>query len=197
MGGLRIGLTGGLAAGKSTVGRWLEEAGLPVMDADKVVLELYMPGAPGAILVQELFGDAYLLEDGSVNRPRLAELVFSEAAARVRLEAAIHPLVRSRFEAYSAKQPVAVLEATLLVESGLDAECDLVITVEADPEIRLQRAMDRGMDEEEARRRLGAQGGGEQRRAAAHRVLWNNSSPADLRLQVDELFHLIAKGEAG
>ena len=197
MGGLRIGLTGGLAAGKSTVGRRLEEAGLPVMDADKVVVELYMPGAPGAALVRELFGDAYLLEDGSVNRPRLADLVFSDSEARHRLEAAIHPLVLSRFEAYAAKQPVAVLEATLLVESGLDAECDLVVTVEADPETRLRRAVDRGMDEAEARRRHEAQGSGEQRRAAAHRVLWNNGSPADLRLQVDDLLHQIDEGAAG
>lgn len=187
MGDLRIGLTGGLAAGKSTVGRWLKEAGFPVLDADRVVAELYSSGAAGAALVQEHFGDAFILEDGSVDRARLAELVFSDAEARLRLEAAIHPLVRDRFEAFAADEPIAVLEATLLVESGLDTECDLVVTVEADPALRAQRAIDRGMDEEEAKRRLEAQGSGEERRAAAHRILWNNGSPDQLRRQVDEL----------
>jgi dephospho-CoA kinase len=195
MGDLRIGLTGGLAAGKSTVGRWLEEAGIPVLDADKVVAELYTSGAAGAALVQSLFGDGFILEDGSVNRPRLAEVVFSDSEARRRLEAAIHPLVRDRFEAYAVSQPVAVLEATLLVESGLDAECDLVVTVEADPVLRLRRAVARGMEEAEAIRRFEAQGSGEQRRAAADRVLWNNDSPDELRRQVDELVQHLNNGD--
>ena len=187
MSDLRIGLTGGLAAGKSTVGRWLEEAGIPVLDADKVVADLYASGAAGTERVQELFGDAFLLEDGAVDRARLAELVFSDAEARLRLESAIHPLVRARFEAFAARQPIAVLEATLLVESGLATECDLVITVEADPTLRVKRAIDRGMDAVEAKRRLEAQGSGDERRAAAHRILWNNGAPAELRRQVDDL----------
>lgn len=195
MGLLRIGLTGGLAAGKSTVGRWLEEAGFPVMDADEVVAELYTSGAAGAVLVQNLFGDSFILEDGSVDRSRLAALVFSDSAARLRLEAAIHPLVRDRFATYAANQSAAVLEATLLVESGLDAECDLVITVEADPALRLQRAVDRGMDEEEAKRRLEAQSSGADRRAAAHWILWNNGSPEELRRQVDELLAQLNNGD--
>lgn len=195
MGRLRIGLTGGLAAGKSTVGRWLENAGFPVMDADEVVAELYKSGAPGAVLVQHLFGDSFILDDGSVNRSLLAELVFSNSSARLQLEAAMHPLVRDRFETYAADQSVAVLEATLLVESGLAAECDLVIAVEADPALRLRRAVDRGMDEAEAERRLEAQGSGAQRRAAAHRILWNNGSPDELRLQVDELIDQLNDGD--
>ncbi len=195
MGQLRIGLTGGLAAGKSTVGRWLEEAGFPVMDADEVVAELYTSGAAGAVLVQNLFGDSFILEDGSVDRSRLAALVFSDSAARLRLEAAIHPLVRDRFATYAANQSAAVMEATLLVESGLDAECDLVITVEADPALRLQRAVDRGMDEEEAKRRLEAQSSGAARRAAAHWILWNNGSREELRRRVDELLAQLNNGD--
>lgn len=195
MGQLRIGLTGGLAAGKSTVGRWLEEAGFPVMDADEVVAELYTSGAAGAVLVQNLFGDSFILEDGSVDRSRLAALVFSDSAARLRLEAAIHPLVRDRFATYAANQSAAVMEATLLVESGLDAECDLVITVEADPALRLQRAVDRGMDEEEAKRRLEAQSSGVARRAAAHWILWNNGSREELRRRVDELLAQLNNGD--
>lgn len=184
---MRVGLTGGLASGKSTVGRWLQEAGIPVMDADRVVANLYLPGSAGAQIVGELFGSEYLLEDGSVDRLRLAELIFVDHQARRRLEAAIHPLVRSRFEAFATRQPVAVLEATLLVESGLDADCDLVVTVEADVELRRQRAIDRGLEATEVERRLAAQGTGEQRRAAAGEVLWNNGSPEDLRRRVDEL----------
>jgi len=197
MGTRRIGLTGGLASGKSTVGRWLEEAGIPVMDADLVVAELYAADAPGAVEVQRLFGDDYLLDDGSVNRPRLADLVFSDSRARDRLEAAIHPLVRSRFEAFATGRSVAVLEATLLVESRLDDECELVVTVEADPTVRLQRAKDRGMDEEEARRRLQAQGTAERRCAAADRILSNNGSRDLLKSQVDELILELTRGEDG
>ncbi len=197
MGAQRIGLTGGLAAGKSTVGRWLEEAGIPVLDADRVVAELYGSGAAGAARVQSLFGENFLLEDGSVNRPRLAELVFSDDEARRQLEEAIHPLVRNRFEEFAAPQAVAVLEATLLVESGLNAECDLVITVEADPELRLLRASGRGMDEAEAQRRLEAQGSGEQRRDASHHVLWNNGSLEDLRRQVDEIIDQLKPASRG
>ena len=197
MGAQRIGLTGGLAAGKSTVGRWLEEAGIPVLDADRVVAELYGSGAAGAARVQSLFGEDFLLEDGSVNRPRLAELVFSDDEARRQLEEAIHPLVRHRFEEFAAPQAVAVLEATLLVESGLNAECDLVITVEADPELRLQRASGRGMDAAEAQRRLEAQGCGEQRRDASHHALWNNGSLEDLRRQVDEIIDQLKPATRG
>ena len=193
----RIGLTGGLASGKSTVGRWLEEAGIPVMDADQVVAELYAAGAPGAVEVLRLFGGDYLRDDGSVNRPQLAELIFSNSQARDRLETAIHPLVRRRFEAFAAGRSVAVLEATLLVESGLDGECELVVTVEADPAVRLQRAKDRGMDEQEARRRLQAQGNGDQRRAAADYILSNDGSRDLLRSQVDELILELTRGEEG
>lgn len=192
---LRIGLTGGLAAGKSTVGQWLEQAGIPVMDADRVVAELYASGAPGAAAVQKLFGDDLLHEDGSVNHARLADMIFSNRQARDRLEAAIHPIVHRRFEEFAARQTVAVLEATLLVESGLHLDCDLVITVEADPDLRRHRAMARGMDEEEAQRRLKAQGSGEQRRAAADHILWNDGSPDQLRRRVDELILQLTRGD--
>jgi dephospho-CoA kinase len=186
-----------MAAGKSTVGRWLEEAGIPVMDADRVVAELYESGAAGALEVQRLFGDDLLFEDGSVNRARLADLIFSNKEARDRLEAAIHPMVWRRFEDFAAHHAVAVLEATLLVESGLHAECDQVITVEADPALRRQRAVGRGMDEEEAQRRLDAQGSGEERRAAAHHILWNDDSTDQLRHQVDELVQQLTRGNEG
>ncbi|MGB6853170.1 MAG: dephospho-CoA kinase [Thermoanaerobaculia bacterium] len=184
----RVGLTGGLAAGKSTVAGWLGEAGFRVIDADRLVAELYRPGGEGARAVSELFGAEFLADDGSVDHPRLAREVFAEPAARRRLEEAIHPLVKQRFDKLTRDSDgVAVLEATLLVEAGFTPDFDLVVTVEADPELRLQRAVARGLEPAAARRRLEAQSEPALRIAAAHRVLWNNGSLDELRSEVDEL----------
>lgn len=186
---LTVGLTGGLASGKSTVAGLLAEAGFRVVDADRLVAELYRPGEAGAAAVRELFGAAALSADGGVDHRRLADVVFADPAARQRLEAAIHPLVRRRFSelAARAEEPVVVLEATLLVEAGYAPDFDLVISVEADPAIRLERAVGRGLSAAEARRRLAAQGAGDQRRAAADLLLDNDGSPAALRARVGEL----------
>ncbi len=185
---LRIGLTGGLASGKSTVARQLAEAGFQVFDADELVARLYAPGQPGARAVAEKFGANYLDKEGAVDKPRLARLVFSDHAARATLEAAIHPLVRASFSRLgtAAASPI-VLEATRLVEAGFAPDFDLVVTVEASPEIRLQRAVARGLAREEALRRLAAQGDGNERRAAAHRAIDNNGTAEELRAQVDVL----------
>jgi dephospho-CoA kinase len=185
---LRVGLTGGLAAGKSTVARLLAEHGLTVFDADRLVAELYGPGQPGAARVRELFGDSALGPDGSVDRTRLAALVFREPDALRRLEAAIHPLVRDRFEEVAGRiGGIVVVEATRLVEAGWGDDLDLVVTVEAPAELRLERAVARGMDREEARRRLAAQGEGEARRRRADRVLVNDGDLAALRDEVESL----------
>ncbi|MGD2115850.1 MAG: dephospho-CoA kinase [Acidobacteriota bacterium] len=184
----RVGLTGGLASGKSTVARMLGERGATVVDADRLVAELYEPGAPGARAVARLFGDRALDDRGAVDRPGLARIVFSDPEARGRLERAVHPLVRERFaEIARATGGVVVLEATLLVEAGQAPDFDLVVSVEADPEVRLRRAIARGMDADEARRRLDAQGTGGARRAAADVVLWNDGSLRDLEREVGQL----------
>lgn len=197
MASLRIGLTGGLAAGKSTVARMLVERGLQVVDADRLVAELYGPAQAGAEVVRELFGESYLGPDGAVDRTRLASLVFSDAAARSRLEARIHPLVRERFAALAEKTPgPAVLEATLLVEAGYAPDFDLLVTVEAPWDLRLARAIRRGATEQEARARLAAQGDGKNRRAVAHRVIENDRSTAALELQVEELLAEIRRQSA-
>lgn len=185
---VRVGLTGGLAGGKSTVARMLAERGATVVDADRLVADLYAPGAPGARAVQELFDDRALDGRGAVDRPALAEIVFSDAEARRALERAIHPLVRERFAEIAREAGgVVVLEATLLVEAGYGPDFDRVVTVEADEDTRLKRAIERGMDEEEARRRLTAQGDGERRRAAADVILRNDGSVAELERQVEAL----------
>ena len=190
---LLVGLTGGIAAGKSTVAGLLRDAGLAVIDADELVARLYRPGAAGAAAVAELFGDEHLTAEGAVDHERLAAAVFHDADARRRLERRIHPLVRERFRSRAADEPgVAVLEATLLVEAGYAPEFDLVVTVEADPEVRLRRAMARGLGEAEARARLAAQGDGVERRAAADYEIRNDGGREELARQVQALLRRIA-----
>lgn len=184
----RVGLTGGIAAGKSTVARWLQEAGFQVVDADTLVADLYRPGGAGAEIVKRLLGRSCLQDDAGVDHRRVAERVFSDPRARQELESAIHPLVRERFAAVAKDTSgVVVLEATLLVEAGFTGDFDLVVTVEADTELRVQRAVTRGLDEAAVRDRLAAQSDPATRMAAADRVLWNNAAPDDLRRQVDVL----------
>lgn len=190
MAAFRVGLTGGLASGKSTVARLLADAGFQVVDADQVVAELYAPGQPGARAVAELFGANYLDKGGGVDKQRLARLAFSDDAARARLEAAIHPLVRAFFSRLATARATAtpiVLEATRLVEAGYAPDFDLIVTVEAAPEVRLERAIARGLSREEALKRLTAQGDGAVRRNAAHKVVVNDGSPEELAVQVDGL----------
>lgn len=191
---MRIGLTGGLAAGKSTVGRWLAEAGFTVVDADRLVADLYRSGEPGAQAVEDLFGPEALDENGNVDHDVVAGRVFGDADALESLEKRIHPLVRARFsELYSAASagkesriPI-VLEAPLLVEAGYAPDFDLIVTVEASPETRIDRAVTRGLSREEATSRLATQSPREVRERAAHRVLTNEGSLEEFRQQVDEL----------
>lgn len=183
-----LGLTGGLASGKSTAARLLADAGFAVYDADRLVAELYRPGAPGARAVRELFGDEVMTGDGAVDKERLAAIVFGDPEARRKLEGAVHPLVRERFqEIAAATEGVLVYEATLLVESGRADEFDLVVSVEAPEEQRLERAIGRGLDEDAARARLEAQGDGAERRARADRILENDGSLAKLQAEIDAL----------
>jgi dephospho-CoA kinase len=194
---LTIGLTGGLASGKSTVARWLAEAGFRVIDADQLVAELYTPGAPGTAEVRRLFGDEALDAAGAVDHARVAERIFTDLQARQALERAIHPLVRQRFmELASQTAGVVVLEATLLVEAGYAPGFDCIVSVEAPPEARLARAIERGLPEAAARARLLAQGDGAARRDAAGRVIDNSSDLEHLRRQVDELIDELRAIEA-
>lgn len=178
---LRVGLTGGLASGKSTVAKLLAAAGFKVIDADELVSSLYDVGKPGARAVANILGDDYLTDTGAVDKPKVARLVFADDAARNRLEAAIHPLVRASFiDLAEASGVPIVFEATRLVEAGYAPDFDLVVTVEAPEELRRSRAVARGLGEAEARARLLAQGDGAARRAVADRVIQNDGSLADL-----------------
>ena len=194
MSALRVGLTGGLAAGKSTVAEQLAAVGFLVVDADQLVAELYRSGQPGAQRVADLFGSRVLDSTGAVDHAALAAIVFADDTARRELEAAVHPLVKERFDELAGDADgVAVLEGALLLEAGFADDFDLLVTVEADPAVRVARAVARGLDEAQARQRISAQTAPEARIEAADRVLWNNDSLDQLELQIDQLIGELRK----
>lgn len=185
---LVVGLTGGLASGKSTVARRLAELGFPVVDADLLVRDLYAPGGLGAAALAELLGPEALDQQGAVDRRAVAAKIFSDDALRRRVEKAIHPLVLERFRKIArSTDDIVIYESAVLVASGHGDACDLVVTVEAPAELRLQRAVERGMDEYDARARLAAQGDGSERVEAADVVIDNSGSLDELTARVDAL----------
>lgn len=190
---LRVGLTGGLASGKSTVATMLRDLGAVVFDADAIVRELYAPGGTGAAAARELFGETVVGPDGTIDRARIAQRVFTDPAARHALEARIHPLVRAerarRFEAAErAGATVAVAEASQLFESGTEADYDRVLLVVAPDEIRVRRWEARGADGEDARRRMAAQIAPEEARRRARDVIVNDGTLDALRERVAGVF---------
>jgi len=190
---LRIGLTGGLASGKSAVARLLAARGAAVFDADELVRDLYRPGGAADWAARDLFGDAVLDDDGQVDRERIAQIVFQDAAKRRALEARIHPLVREERErrfaqAAWAGAKVVVCEATLLFEAGTESEYDRVLLVTAPAEERIRRWVAKGGGEEDARRRIAAQLPPEEAAKRAHETIVNAASPEDLERQVDEIW---------
>lgn len=188
---LRIGLTGGIGSGKSTVAALLAARGAVIIDADRIAREVVEPGTPGLAAVVAEFGDGVLAADGSLDRPALAAIVFADPAARARLDGIVHPLVRLRATELLAELPadaVAVQDVPLLVETGQAAAYDLVLVVETDLDTRIARLVSRGMTEPDARARIAAQVTDEQRRAAADVVLDNSGTPERLAAQVDRFW---------
>ncbi|MGK5111959.1 MULTISPECIES: dephospho-CoA kinase [unclassified Geodermatophilus] len=188
---LRIGLTGGIGSGKSTVAGLLAARGARIVDADRIAREVVEPGTPGLAAVADAFGPEVLTSEGALDRPALAAVVFADPAARARLDGIVHPLVRARAaELVSAAPPDAVVvqDVPLLVETGQAAGYDLVLVVEADLETRVRRLAQRGLAEADARARIAAQATDEQRRAVADVVLDNSGSPEDLAAQVDRFW---------
>jgi len=188
---LRIGLTGGIGSGKSTVSELLAARGAVIVDADRIAREVVEPGTTGLAAVVDAFGEQVLAADGSLDRPALAAVVFSDPAARARLDAIVHPLVRRRSAELVAAAPagaVVVNDVPLLVETGQAASFDVVLVVEADPEIRVARLVQRGLTEDDARARIASQASDEQRRAVADVVLDNSGTPEELAEQVDRFW---------
>ncbi|MGY1752758.1 dephospho-CoA kinase [Blastococcus sp. SYSU D01042] len=188
---LRIGLTGGIGSGKSTVAGLLADRGAVVIDADRIAREVVEPGTPGLAAVVDAFGEGVLSADGSLDRPALAAVVFSDPAARARLDGIVHPLVRDRAVQLAAGAPedaVLVNDVPLLVETGQAGSYDLVVVVEAELATRLTRLVDRGVPEADARARIAAQATDEQRRAVADVVLDNSGPLEQLAEQVARLW---------
>jgi dephospho-CoA kinase len=194
-----FGLTGGLASGKSTVAARLRALGVPVIDADQLAREVVEPGTPGLAAVAAAFGPSILLPDGSLDRPAVAALVFSDPAARRRLNAIVHPLIAAASAARVAElgargDPVACYEAALLVENGLaDAFRPLVVVAVAE-DVQVARAMARdGATEEQARARIAAQLPLSAKVAAADYVIDNGGSREETERRTDEVLAEIRK----
>jgi dephospho-CoA kinase len=188
---LRIGLTGGIGSGKSTVAGLLAARGARIVDADRIAREVVEPGSEGLAAVVAAFGPDVLTEDGALDRPALAAVVFTDPQARARLDGIVHPLVRARAAELVAAAPadaVVVQDVPLLVETGQAASYDLVLVVEADLGARVQRLVQRGLGEDDARARIAAQATDEQRRAVADVVLDNSGTPEELEAQVDRFW---------
>ncbi|GGY39249.1 dephospho-CoA kinase [Streptomyces djakartensis] len=175
---LKVGLTGGIGAGKSEVSRLLVECGAVLIDADRIAREVVAPGTPGLAAVVEAFGEEVLAADGSLDRPKLGSIVFADAAKLGTLNAIVHPLVGARsreLEEAAAEDAVVVHDVPLLTENGLAPLYDVVIVVDASPETQLDRLVRlRGMSEEDARARMAAQATREQRREIADVVIDND-----------------------
>jgi dephospho-CoA kinase len=189
---LRVGLTGGIGSGKSTVAGRLAEHGAVLIDADKLAREVVEPGTPGLASLVAAFGPEILAADGSLDRPKLAAVVFNDAEQRERLNAIVHPLVGTRTAEMldeAADDAVVVHDVPLLVEKNYAPMYHLVVIVNADAGERVRRLVStRGMPEADARARIAAQATEEQRRAAADVWLDNSGTPDQVLAMADALW---------
>jgi dephospho-CoA kinase len=194
-----FGLTGGLASGKSTVAARLRALGVPVVDADQLAREVVAPGTPGLAAVVGAFGPAVLLPDGSLDRPALAALVFSDPEKRRRLNAIVHPLIAAESAARVADltargERVACYEAALLVENGLADAFRPLVVVAVPEEVQVARAMARDQaTADQARARIAAQLPLSAKVAAADYVIDNGASREQTERRTDEVLAEIRK----
>jgi dephospho-CoA kinase len=197
---VRIGLTGGIGSGKTTVTDLLAAAGAVIVDSDVLAREVVARGTDGLAAVVAEFGPEMLLPDGELDRQRLAGAVFANPEARARLNAIVHPRVRDRAAELIKAAPVGsvVVQAIpLLVEVGMAGDFDLVVVVDVDPEVAVGRLVaSRGMTEADARARIAAQAGRAERLAAADVVLDNSGTPEQLAEQVAGLWRRLTAGAA-
>lgn len=184
---LKVGLTGSVAAGKSAVAEVWAARGVPVVSADVLAREAVAPGTPGLDAVRDAFGDAVLAADGSLDRAALRARVFGDDAARRRLEEILHPRIRDLRDRWmrdrrSGGDRLVVAEIPLLFETGGEREFDLVVVVDAPPEVRMARLVERrGLSEDEARRIMAAQTDPAEKRRRADLVVYNDGSLEQLR----------------
>ncbi|QQE73518.1 dephospho-CoA kinase [Brevibacillus composti] len=188
-----LGLTGGIATGKSTVTAMLRERGIPVIDADQIAREVVEPGKPAYESIVRYFGEEILLPDGQIDRAKLGEIVFSDEAERQKLNTIVHPEVRRvmREQAEEAEKngaTIVFLDIPLLFESRLQHMVDKVVVVYAPAEMQMARMMERDeFDEEQAEKRLRAQWPIEQKKEEADFVIDNTGSREETEKQVEQL----------
>jgi dephospho-CoA kinase len=195
---VRVGLTGGIASGKSTVADELARRGALVIDADRLAREVVEPGTAELAKVAERFPGTIL--DGRLDRARLAAVVFADPQARRYLEQIIHPAVRKRAAELEKSAPpgsLVVHVIPLLVETGQESDFDLCVVVDVNHQTQLTRLLARdGMTRAEAEARIGAQATREQRLAAADVVIDNSGSVTQLKEQIDDLWSLLLTADS-
>jgi dephospho-CoA kinase len=187
---LVVGLTGGIASGKSTVGELFMALGAPLLDGDHVAREVVAPPSPALAAIAAEFGSEYVRPDGALDRRRLRERVFGDAAALRRLEAITHPLIRQRILDWRAAQtaPYCILSVAILLEAGMDRLVDRILVVDVPLATQMQRLVSRdGIAEPLARQMIAAQATRETRLGRADDVIANNTAPQTLPGQVQRL----------
>ena len=198
---LRVGLTGPIAAGKSTVAAVLADRGIPVLDADRLAHDLYAPGSDLARSIHDAFGDGVRTTDGGVDRRALGRIVFADPARLAELESLVHPSLleelQRRFDELAREgHGVAVVDAALLMRWPRRSTVDLLVGVVADRAARAARLRDRGLDDEAVARRLDAQGDETRLRAEADVLLVNDGTLGELRDKAERLADdLVRRGE--
>ncbi len=187
---LRVGLTGGIGSGKSTVKNFFDELGAPTIDADEISHKITKPGQAAFDEVVRLFGAESLDETGNLDRRRLRELVFSEPALKQKLEAIIHPRVRAQIQEFihQTDYPYCVICIPLLLETGSQSKVDRVLVVDTPEELQVERVGLRDQaDERQTKRIIQSQFGRAQRLRAAHDIIVNDGNINDLKTQVKSL----------
>lgn len=187
---LTVALTGGIGSGKSLVGEYLQALGAIVVDSDQLARDVVERGSEGYDEVVSRFGDV-ILKDGDIDRAALARIVFDDPGARRELEAIIHPRVRARYEAIIARaggDAIVVNQIPLLAETNGASRFDLVITIESDEQVRIDRAVARGLKEYEVRKRLSSQASEADRRKIAHIVIENDGTKEELLSKVERIW---------
>ncbi|MBX4172426.1 dephospho-CoA kinase [Weissella viridescens] len=194
----RLGLTGGIATGKSTVSKYLKEKkGLPVLDADDIAHQIMGPNQPILTEIADVFGDDYINDDGSLNRQKLGALVFNDDQARQKLDDLTHPRIFSAFEAQmleleSAGTALVVLDIPLLFENEQRLTYDAIAVVVTTEHTQLKRLMQRNaLTESEAMARIQSQMPLDEKKASADYVIQNNGTPAETYKQVDQMIDQI------
>jgi dephospho-CoA kinase len=197
---LRVGLTGGIGSGKSTVSALLVSYGAVLIDADRIAREVVEPGTDGLAAVVAEFGEDILAADGTLDRPELGRIVFADESRLKALNAIVHPLVRDRsaeLEAAAGPDSVVVQDVPLLAENRLAPLYDLVVVVDAAPETQLDRLVrQRGMPEDDARARMAAQATRDERLAVADLVIDNDGLLEALEPQVKKVWEELRRRAA-